>query len=266
MKILSLGWGVQSWTLAAMVALGDLEPIDSAIHADTTWEMSRTYKFAEEWTPWLEERGVKVLTVSDRECAKKVVDKWEGVFIPAFTISEHGKKGQLRRQCTGRWKIQPVHRMISQLLKKRGLKKDPGVVDLWLGITTDEWFRAKKNTKPKYIEHVHPLLDMDYKRSDCIQWLRDHNLPNPGKSSCTYCPFHSKLFWQKMKREGGEDWKEAVMVDEIIRDKRPPQPLFVHDARVPLPEAVKIPEDYGAKQPEMFDVEDMECGSGYCFL
>jgi len=38
MKSLSLGWGVQSFTLAAMVALGDLEPVDVAIHADTTHE------------------------------------------------------------------------------------------------------------------------------------------------------------------------------------------------------------------------------------
>ena len=33
MKIISLGWGVQSFTLAAMVALGELEPVDFAIHA-----------------------------------------------------------------------------------------------------------------------------------------------------------------------------------------------------------------------------------------
>jgi hypothetical protein len=31
---ISLGWGVQSFTLAAMVALGELPPVDVAIHAD----------------------------------------------------------------------------------------------------------------------------------------------------------------------------------------------------------------------------------------
>ena len=35
---LSLGWGVQSWTIAAMAALGELPPIDLAIHADTGHE------------------------------------------------------------------------------------------------------------------------------------------------------------------------------------------------------------------------------------
>ncbi len=63
MKIISLGWGVQSFTLAAMVALGELEPVDAAVHADTTHESILTYQFAERWTPWLVERGVKVVKV-----------------------------------------------------------------------------------------------------------------------------------------------------------------------------------------------------------
>ena len=34
LKILSLGWGVQSWTLAAMAALGEIPMPDYAVHAD----------------------------------------------------------------------------------------------------------------------------------------------------------------------------------------------------------------------------------------
>ena len=55
LKILSLGWGVQSWTLAAMAALGEIPMPDYALHADTTHEMAGTYAHAEKWTPWLEE-------------------------------------------------------------------------------------------------------------------------------------------------------------------------------------------------------------------
>ena len=62
---ISLGWGVQSMTLAAMSALGDLPPVDVAIHADTTHERSATYAYAQRWTPWLEARGVRVVTVSN---------------------------------------------------------------------------------------------------------------------------------------------------------------------------------------------------------
>lgn len=55
-RYLSLGWGVQSFTLAAMAALGELPPLDAAIHADTTHERGATYAFAQKWTTWIERR------------------------------------------------------------------------------------------------------------------------------------------------------------------------------------------------------------------
>lgn len=63
LKILSLGWGVQSFTLAAMAALGEIEKPDFAIHADTMHESILTYQFAARWIGWLAERGVQVVTV-----------------------------------------------------------------------------------------------------------------------------------------------------------------------------------------------------------
>jgi 3'-phosphoadenosine 5'-phosphosulfate sulfotransferase (PAPS reductase)/FAD synthetase len=107
MKILSLGWGVQSFTLAAMVALGELGPIDAAIHADTTHESKLTYEFAARWTGWLEERGVMVVMVKNPQPLPDITSQKSD--IPAFTRSE-SSDGQLRRQCTGRWKIAPIRR------------------------------------------------------------------------------------------------------------------------------------------------------------
>lgn len=266
LKVISLGWGVQSWVLAAMSALGELEPVDFAIHSDTTWERSGTYEFAKKFTPWLENRGIKVITVSDKKIAGAVVDDYGGIFIPAFTISD-GNNGQLRRQCTGRWKITPMRRYISKQLELHGIKKTPAVVEQWLGITLDEWRRAK-DSDVKYIKHRFPLLKMKYTRADCLNWLRKNNLPNPGKSACTFCPYHNRITWEKMKRENGLDWYQALDVDAKIRDKRPPYPLYVHPDRKPLTDAVKIPEDYGAVQLSYLESDDLdaECDSGYCFL
>jgi len=112
LRVLSLGWGVQSWTLAAMAALQELPPIDYAIHADTTHEAAGTYAHRAKWTPWLEEHGVRVVTVSGKR--SDVVEQHEGpsVMIPAFTVDAKGKRGQVRRQCTGDWKIDPIRRFI----------------------------------------------------------------------------------------------------------------------------------------------------------
>ena len=259
LKILSLGWGVQSWTLAAMAALGEIPMPDYAVHADTTHEMQGTYAHAKKWTPWLEEHGVKVRTVqaaADRVGAVSD-DSKPGVFIPAFTISSHGKPGQTRRQCTSDWKINPIRRYIREVLPK----PRPGLVEAWQGISLDEWHRMK-TSDVAYITNVYPLVDRRISRADCIVWLERHNLDVPPKSACSFCPYHSPEHWKRLKQKGGADWDEAVAVDNAIRLKRPDHTMFVHRAGLPLEEAVRIPEDYGATQMEM----DMPCDSGHCFV
>jgi 3'-phosphoadenosine 5'-phosphosulfate sulfotransferase (PAPS reductase)/FAD synthetase len=92
-----------------MAALGEIEAVDFAIHADTLNERSETYEFAREWTPWLAARGVPVIT---SRVGGKVLDRAGALYIPAFTKDSGGARGgQLRRQCTHRWKIIPLRRM-----------------------------------------------------------------------------------------------------------------------------------------------------------
>lgn len=260
MIAISLGWGVQSFVLAAMSALGELPKVDVAIHSDTTHERQATYEFAAQWTPWLEARGVKVATViNDGREGTDVVIGGREIPIPAHATSPKGD-GRIRRQCTGAWKIRPIRRYLQQ--HRQGQQ-----VELWLGITTDEFQRAK-DSDVGYITHRYPLLELGMSRADCLSWLATHNLPSPGKSSCSFCPFLSRRAWEQMKRENGSDWQHALEVDAAIRDVRPPGQLFVHPKRVPLDEAVVIPEDNGYSQLDLLasDDADAECDSGYCFL
>jgi len=232
LTILSLGWGVQSFTLAAMVAIGELPPIDYAIHADTGWERSETYVFAKRWTPWLKEHGVNVIDIHDKLQLQKMFidkpdvslfDRWNGLLLPAFTTWLNGKSsGMLRRQCTNHWKIQPMRRWISVELQRRGLSKSPGIVEQWIGFTLDEAHRAKPNDV-RYIINRYPYLEMFpqmYTRQMCIGWLRDHDLEVPVKSACIICPYHNFWAWRDIQLADNGDWQRAIDVDRAIRDKR----------------------------------------------
>jgi hypothetical protein len=261
MRVLSLGWGVQSWTLAAMAALGEIEPVDFAIHADTTHEASATYAHAEKWTPWLEKRGVHVVTVKPEY--PSLLDRFGGVMIPAFTVDNKGNNGVIRRQCTNKWKIVPVRKYMRSMLS--GPPK-PGDIQLMLGISWDEALRMKASDV-QYVTHEYPLVDTRTRRTDCIQWLEQHNLDVPQKSSCVFCPYRNKKSWADLKRNGGHDWDHAVEVDSYIRHKRTKGEgleLFVHSYRKPLAEAITIPEDIGAQQLNLLDTA-ASCDSGYCF-
>ncbi len=286
LRVLSLGWGVQSWTLAAMAALGELDPFDYAIHADTTHEAAATYAHAEKWTPWLEERGVQVVTVLANR-PDVVREDWSAsILIPAFTITEQPadespyaqgertrleyKTGQVKRQCTHDWKIMPIRRFIRTKLPRR---PSPSSVISIQGISLDEFTRMR-DSDVQYIEHSYPLVDRRMTRADCVQWLQERRLDVPVKSACVFCPYRSLGQWKRLKQAGGTDWDKAVAVDTMIRYKRQSgagKPghevqrgitLYVHPARKPLPEAVVIPEDFGAEQMEF----EMPCDGGTCWV
>lgn len=133
MRVISLGWGVQSFAMACISALGVLPPVDAAIHADTTHERAETYALAREWTPWLVARGVQVITVTGGR--REAVEEWAtvSVMIPAFTCWPDGShSGTLRRQCTSDWKIAPIRRWLQK-------HRNGETVEMWLGITLVEW-------------------------------------------------------------------------------------------------------------------------------
>jgi hypothetical protein len=259
MKVISLGWGTQSFTLAAMVALGELEPVDFAINADTTHERTATYDFAKRWTPWLEERGVKVVTVRPVDGRINVhPERLDGeVEIPGY-VSSPGDGGRITRQCTKHWKIEPMHRVISIELKLRGLNKTPGIIEQWLGISLDE-FQRMKESDVKYIVNRWPLIERKMTRHDCQLWLERHGLEIPPRSACVFCPFHSKSQWRDIRDNAPEDWQKAVEVDKQIRKARPPYDLFVNNQRKPLEECdLDSPQDKG-----QMDLWDDNC-EGYC--
>ena len=239
------------------MALGDLPRADLFIHSDTTFEREATYTFAEQWTPWLGEHGITVQTVQSDSPGRWLDSK--AVFIPAFTKSPDGSLGQQRRQCTHRWKIVPIRKLVRDEMKDLGINVAPGVVEMMTGITTDEWQRMR-DSDVAYIKNTYPLIDRGISRSECVAWLESHDLPVPVKSACTFCPYQSNIKWQQSKQAGGKDWAQAVDIDIAIRHRRPEFELSVHSARLPLTEAVEIPEDYGATQPT-FEA----CESGFCW-
>lgn len=229
MRILSLGWGTQSVTLAAMSVLGEIEPIDFAIHADTTHERTATYAFAKRWTPWLEERGMRVVTVQPKQA--RVLDlsitKIMSIPIPAFTLSGNSH-GQVQRQCTGDWKIAPIRRYIQSVRMGQP-------VEQWIGISLDE-FQRMKPSDVKYITNRWPLVEKRMTRYDCQLWLERHGLEIPTRSACVFCPFHSRAEWRDIRDNAPDDWAKAVEVDSAIRKARPPYDLFVNVQRRPLAE------------------------------
>ena len=255
MRVISLGWGVQSFALAAMSALGKLPPVDAAIHADTTHERSETYAFAKRWTPWLERHGVKVVTVKPK--VTDLYDKWGGLMLPVYTTYPDGKKsGMMHRQCTNHWKIKPIRRWIQANRKGKQAEQ-------WLGITLDEWTRMK-DANVQYVKNTYPFMDFfeqPWSRGKVTQWLHNNDLEIPVKSSCVFCPFHDFATWREIKLSDNGDWKQAIFTDCAIRKKRENYICYLCATYEPLDEVdLRNEQDHG-----QLELWGEEC-TGMCFL
>ena len=176
LRILSLGAGVQSSTVALMMEKGLIDKPDAAIFADTHAEPKYVY----EWLEWLKTQlSFPVLTTTHGSLKAKVLDEKAFISIPIFSKNQHtGKKGLMRRQCTREYKITPVNQKVRELLGLAKYKRvKPGTqVEMIMGISLDEVSRMATN-QVKYIKNVYPLIDMKMRRTDCIEWMDAQGYP-----------------------------------------------------------------------------------------
>lgn len=236
-RVLSLGAGVQSSTLALLIARGEVPMVDCAIFADTQWEMPKTY----EWLAWLETQlpfPVHRCTAGDIRAnlvRKQNIDGGRFVSVPWFTINKDGSRGMGRRQCTREYKLDPIKRKKRELLGiPKGKRAPLGSSTTLIGISLDEVERMKP-ARDRWDRNEHPLIDLRMTRLHCLQWMMKHYGRTPPKSACKGCPFHSDEQWAEIK-ESPADWADVLEMDALIR--QPARGMkgqqFMHDERIPL--------------------------------
>jgi hypothetical protein len=182
--IWSYGGGVQSVTIACLVAAGRLPRPDRVVIADTGREAETTWAYLDAHVrPLLAPLAVEIAPHS-----LSSVDLYSPkgtLLIPAFT-SKEGKTGMLPGYCSVEWK----RRVVRRWLRNEGVKK----ASLWLGISVDEVGRAKPSDV-KWLTHEYPLIDLGIRRKDCYGIIEEAGLPPAPKSSCWMCPYRGAPEW-----------------------------------------------------------------------
>lgn len=227
-RMLSLGAGVQSSTMAIMVAEGDLPPVDFAIFADTQAEPASVYDWLDELEAIVEASAhpfpIIRATRGNLEDASVVVKRsrksgrtYLKALIPAFIDGLDGKPpGLLGRRCTEDYKLVPIFRETRKRLGVFGKRTpDEWWVEQWIGISTDEAHRMKPS-RPKWLESRWPLIDARMSRADCLRYMADRGL-HPPRSACVFCPFHSPEEWLRLKTEEPEGFDDAVAFERKLQ-------------------------------------------------
>jgi hypothetical protein len=252
MRVLSLGAGVQSSTVALMVAHGEIAPVDFAVFADTKNESRDVYR----WLDWLERQlSFPVYRVSRGNLAEdsvivresKTGTKYLKPMIPAH-IDRNGQHGIAMRHCTADYKIT----MILREVKRHRRGQD---VTQLLGISWDEAHRMKP-APFRWLHNSYPLVERRLTRGHCLEWMESKGYPRPPRSACIYCPYHSDEEWNRIKKEAPDEFAEAVLYEKRLQEAYRQLPTmdgtpYLHPTRKPLEEV----EFSDSPQADMFGNE-----------
>lgn len=273
MRVIACGGGVQSSALVILAATRNREfeaamggRVHHALFANTgdDSELPETLTFLRETLiPWAFEREVELheLAPLKRSIWAHIIDHDDPTTlrepIPVF-----GTNGApMSRSCTADWKIKRMGRWLKD--QGCGIDKPPATVAI--GISVDEIERAGRGRDEKWERRVYPLLDLGMTRSDCEQVIRDADMTVPPKSSCFFCPFHSRQVWAEMRRDKPDLFAKAEHLESVMnarREKREMTPVYLTRYGKPLRDAVSE-----AQTPLFTDgaFNEGRCDEGYCW-
>ena len=212
-NIISLGAGKQSSYMLLNALEGEyIYKPDFAIFSDTGCEPQYVYQYL----GWLTQHvklkyNFDIIRVSAGNLRNDIIDYLNGKRSRVAMIPLHlSNDGFMNRQCTADYKIKPLRQYIQNIRNKQRVR-------LWIGISLDEMERMC-DSPVKFMEHWYPLVENRITLDKIIAWYKSNNLPEPGKSACVICPFHSFGYWQLFKKQFPQEFEEACKFDDIIRN------------------------------------------------
>jgi len=271
LRYISLGAGVQSTALYLMAVEGELTPKpDFALFADTQSEPKHVMSHLS----WLRENFghiIPIETATGGNLRQTIVDAAtlenppRFASVPFWSMGDDGREAPSTRQCTEELKIRVLRNRVRD---KLGLSKGERAagkysVECWIGISLDEVTRAKPS-RDSWVTNRFPLLyDTPMRRGDCLQWMEERGYPEPGRSACTFCPYHSMPEWRAMREQDPDSFEDACQVDEVIRVNGPLRSggarmrnlQYVHRSLRPLREVIDDPDWDETRQVNMFEEE-----------
>ena len=136
--------------------------------------------------------------------------------------------------------------------------QDDALVESWIGISTDEASRMKQSREP-WIRNKYPLIEHNISREQCVEWMLAEGYPEPPRSACIFCPYHSDEEWKRLRDKEPEEFQRAVEWEREAQKSNVTDEVtigipFLHASLVPLDQVV-FSEKKQIAQQSLFDNE-----------
>jgi len=164
------------------------ESYDLAMFADTGGERPELYAYQRILAAYLREHNLPpVMTVwkkrADQTRLTLEQNCLEERMLPSIA---YGFK-----TCSQKYKIQPQDKVVNNWEAARQEWAQGRKVIKLLGFDAGESHRAKFTEDEKYL-YRYPLIEWGWGREECKAAIARAGLPQPGKSSCFFCPSSTK--------------------------------------------------------------------------
>lgn len=199
----SYGFGTNSTAMLCGLKDSNIVP-DLILAADTGAEMPHSYAMLETMKAKVREWwGMEIIVVKklragqfeglDGECMR-------GHKLPALAYGS--------RACSVKYKSQPQNAVLRKVMKERGIKTAHRAI----GFDADEAHRMKPAIE-KWAVNWYPLIEWQWRREDCMAAICRHGLPQPGKSSCYFCPAMKRSEVVRLKAEHPDLLNRALEIE-----------------------------------------------------
>jgi hypothetical protein len=268
LRTFSYGGGTQSTAVLVLTAQGLIEPFDAFLFADVGHDSEHPavhQYMADHALPFAAAHGITLESLQRRRrdgSVETLMDRLTKPGTRSVPVPVRMSNGMpTNRSCTVDFKI----KVISKWLKAHGASED-NPADVGIGISVDEIHRARYGIDPRNpVQRLfYPLLDLGMRRQDSINVVLDAGLPEPPRSACYFCPFHSKHEWNRMRREEPDLFEKSARLEDHLNETRigiGKEPVYLAAGAMPLRD--RFP---GTQGEFVFDDSgDPGCDSGFCF-
>ncbi len=201
--VLSLSGGKDSTALAFFIRdnMPEVHEQIEYVFCDTEHELPETYEYLDKIEVFLDKPIERLKPYKSFEHLLEMHN-----YLP----SPH------RRWCTIELKTKPFRKYVYDKFSKNG----EGVINLYIGIRSDEMSRAAFNKYgDNYIQEVYPFVDSGINKKDVMDILEKSGIGLPDyyswidRSGCYFCFFKSKMKWINLYENHPDLYEKAIKLE-----------------------------------------------------
>ena len=208
--VVAYGGGTNSVAMLCGFLDRGIKP-DLIVFSDTGGELPTTYAhidlMSEKTKEWW---GIEINTVAKtykKEKTSLESDCLRNKTIPALAFGS--------KACSMKYKLEPKYKFVRSWMMENKLNEVISAV----GYDAGEGHRSiniKQNNIGKGMIELSwfPLIEWMWTRRECIETIKAHGLPLPGKSSCYFCPAMKNSEIMRLRNEYPEYFERAIAMEK----------------------------------------------------